>query len=204
MLEEKVGYLAVVKKEKKEDFDSLLVAKKEKQREIAKIEKEKRNKEKLRKELIAAQKRLQNLIATMEKERKKKQKKGVVEKTYVKGKGTLDWPCRGKVVATFGTVKDPRYGTKIKNQGIDIKCSASVKAVQSGTVVFSDRYLGYGNMVIISHGKGYYSVYSYLDAVKVKKGQKVRKGELIGSCSDILHFEWRVNAKSVNPLKWLK
>ena len=203
-LEERISYLTSVKKEKEEDYYSLIVAKKEKKQEIAKIEREKKKKEKLRKELIVAQRRLQNLIASMEKKRKQKQKTGIKEKFYVKGKGTLDWPCRGKIVAPFGTVKDPRYGTKIKNQGIDIRCSGSVKAVQSGSVVFSDRYLGYENMVIIYHGKGFYSVYAYLDAVKVKKGQKIKKGEVIGSCKDVLHFEWRINAKSVNPLKWLK
>ncbi len=204
-LQKNIEYLGSIKEEKNQEIDSLRMARLEKRNEIKRIENEKRKKKKLEKELLAAQRRLENLISRMERERKKKST-GKKEKSYVKkkGKGTLDWPCKGKVVAGFGLVRHPRYGTKIKNQGIDIKCSGKVKAVLSGTVVFSDKYLGYGNMVIISHGKGYYSVYSNLDGVRVKSGNKVKKGDVIGTCNDILHFEWRVNARSVDPLKWLK
>jgi septal ring factor EnvC (AmiA/AmiB activator) len=122
-----------------------------------------------------------------------------------KRKGVLPWPVQGQVVTRFGTVVDPKYGTVTKSTGIDIvtRRGDRVVAVDSGKVSFADIFMGYGRMIIIDHGGRVHSIYSKLDEVKVKVGSKVAKGGVIALSGDTLHFEFRVEGKSVDPMEWL-
>jgi septal ring factor EnvC (AmiA/AmiB activator) len=119
--------------------------------------------------------------------------------------GTLPWPVQGEVVTQFGSIVDPKYGTVTKSTGIDIatRSGSPVQAVDSGKVSFADIFIGYGRMVILDHGNRCHSIYSELSDVKVKVGAKVAKGSTIALSGDTLHFEYRVNGKSVDPLDWL-
>lgn len=70
---------------------------------------------------------------------------------------------------------------------------------------------GYGKYIIIDHGGGYRTVYAHLSAVNVRAGQKVSKGQFIGRVGNTgqsygahLHFEIRINGKSVNPVSYLR
>lgn len=117
--------------------------------------------------------------------------------------------------AGFADYRTYRYkGKEIDRQvhlGQDIASvrHASVKAANNGKVVFTD-YLGiYGNMVIIDHGTGIFSLYSHLSQINVVVDQMVSKGEVIaltGSTGmaggDHLHFSMLVNGIMVNPLEW--
>jgi septal ring factor EnvC (AmiA/AmiB activator) len=122
------------------------------------------------------------------------------------GRGTLPWPARGTVVAVFGSKSDPKYGTRTVNRGIDLKTEwgATVSAVDSGTVSFADRFMGYGNTVILDHGRRRHSVYSRLAEIQVRVGERLRPGQRIGASGDTLHFEFRVNGKSADPLLYLQ
>ena len=73
-------------------------------------------------------------------------------------------------------------------------------------MIFADKKGSYGNLVILSHGDGWHSVYGYLDRITVKVGEQVGKGERIGlvgntgiAKGDELHFELRRNNKPVDP-----
>ncbi len=116
------------------------------------------------------------------------------------------WPVRGKVVRGFGL----RDG--VRNTGIDIrvKPGTPVRASSSGKVVFAGRVGEYGNVVIIDHGKGYKTVYGYLERIVVKKGQPVRKGQVIGysgydlsTMEAVLHFEVRIGGRPRDPITFL-
>jgi len=120
-------------------------------------------------------------------------------------RGTLPWPAQGQVVARFGSIVDPKYGTVTKSTGIDIatRAGSAVMAVDSGRVSFADIFLGYGRMIILDHGQRIHSIYSRLGDVKVKVGDVVGKRNVIALAGDTLHFEFRVGGKSVDPLQYL-
>jgi len=84
-------------------------------------------------------------------------------------------------------------------------------AVNAGKVIFSGRKGGYGNVVKIKHRGGYVSLYAHQSRIRVKKGQQVKKGQVIGyvgstgrSTGPHLHFGLYKNGRAVDPLKVLK
>lgn len=102
-------------------------------------------------------------------------------------------------------------GADAYHKGFDFASvkNAPVKAANNGVVVFTG-FLGiYGNSVIIDHGLCVYSLYSHLDSINVKEGQKVDKNTVIGrtgttglAVGDHLHFGLLVNGIEVNPIEW--
>lgn len=95
--------------------------------------------------------------------------------------------------------------------GIDIASVRrdNVKAANSGIVVYAD-YLGiYGNMVIVDHGQGVFSLYSHLSQIDVTPGTQVTKGDLLGltgttgmAGGDHLHFSMLIHGLYVTPREW--
>jgi murein DD-endopeptidase MepM/ murein hydrolase activator NlpD len=95
--------------------------------------------------------------------------------------------------------------------GMDIASTkhANIKAAGTGTVVFGD-YLGiYGNMVLLDHGQGVYSLYSHLSQINVAVGDSLNKGDILGNSGtsgmaggDHLHFSMLVNGIFVTPVEW--
>ncbi len=95
--------------------------------------------------------------------------------------------------------------------GIDLASTshAEVEAANNGKVIYAD-YLGiYGNMVVLDHGLGIFSLYSHLSQIGVNKGDIVKKGDVVGATGtsgmaggDHLHFSILVNGVLVNPLEW--
>ncbi len=95
--------------------------------------------------------------------------------------------------------------------GIDLASTrhADVEAANKGIVVYADYHGIYGNMVVLDHGLGVYSLYSHLSSIEVKSGDMVEKDALIGKTGttgmaggDHLHFSMLVNGILVNPLEW--
>ncbi|MEN9979547.1 MAG: peptidoglycan DD-metalloendopeptidase family protein [candidate division WOR-3 bacterium] len=121
-------------------------------------------------------------------------------------KGRLAWPVSGTVISGFGVQVEPKYGTRVKNSGIDISCAkgSPVRAVWEGTVSYADVFMGQGLMVILEHGGGYYTVYSRLSEIRVKPGARIKKGEVLGFSGEVLHFEFRIGGKAVDPQDWLE
>jgi lipoprotein NlpD len=119
----------------------------------------------------------------------------------------LRWPVSGKVMSRFG-----RRGSRM-HDGIDIngKEGAPIYAAAAGEVVYSDQRLtGYGKLVIIRHTRDLFTAYAHNQRNLVRKGDKVRAGDLIarvgrtGRTSGAhLHFEVRRGATPVNPLAYL-
>jgi murein DD-endopeptidase MepM/ murein hydrolase activator NlpD len=133
--------------------------------------------------------------------------------TLTSAYGKLDWPVEGEIIEGFGRSQHPIYGTAVINNGIDIRAprGTPIKAVESGTVQFVDWYGAYGKTVILDHQGGHYSIYSHLEDVSVKPGQKVAHGAVIGTVGDTgsldgpkLHFEIRKGGKAVDPISWLR
>jgi len=120
----------------------------------------------------------------------------------------FDWPVKGSVIATFGT-----GGIGRRNDGINIAApsGATVRAAADGEVVYRGAELdGYGNLLLIKHNGGYVTAYAHNDVMLVRKGQKVKQGQIIakvGATGAVnepqLHFEIRHNLKSIDPMGYL-
>lgn len=118
------------------------------------------------------------------------------------------WPTDGRIIT--------RYGEKVNgtaNDGIDISVpeGTPVKAAENGTVIYSGSELAdFGNLILVSHRGGWVSAYAHASANKVKRGDKVQRGQVIALSGRTgnakvpkLHFELRKNSTPVNPLTYL-
>jgi septal ring factor EnvC (AmiA/AmiB activator) len=127
-------------------------------------------------------------------------------------KGNLLWPVRGEILNRFGASKHPRYGTQTFSSGVDIKAieGQEVVAVADGQVELVDWVRGYGKTVILSHGNGYYTLYSHASRVLVAPGERVTAGKAVALAGatdslhgDCVHFEVRRGGQAIDPLPWL-
>ncbi|UCC11883.1 MAG: peptidoglycan DD-metalloendopeptidase family protein [candidate division WOR-3 bacterium] len=208
--EELIERLEQRKKDKETELARLNDERRLKKNILDKVAREESEKIKLEKELKSAQRKLEELIVKLEKERVKVH----TGPSYVENqRGTLTWPCRGTVVTQFGKIIHPKYNTKTKNNGIDISASYgdNVHAVAPGKVVYADRFMGYGNMVLVDHLDGFYSLYGHLAEILVDIGQQITEGRIIGRIGEsgslsgpMLHFELRKDGKPVDPLAYLR
>jgi murein DD-endopeptidase MepM/ murein hydrolase activator NlpD len=118
------------------------------------------------------------------------------------------WPVKGRVISGFGTKPDGGH-----NDGINISVpqGTAVKAAENGVVAYAGNELkGYGNLVLIRHANNWVSAYANNEELLVKRGDKVRRGEIIakagttGSVSQPqVHFELRKGSRPVDPTKYM-
>lgn len=120
--------------------------------------------------------------------------------------GRFIWPVEGKVSSGFGVRSGRRH------DGIDISVprGTAVKAADAGTVVFSSRLRGYGNLILIRHQDEFFTAYAHNARNLKKKGDKVKRGEVISRVGSTgrtsgphLHFEVRRGSEARNPLFFL-
>ncbi len=127
-------------------------------------------------------------------------------------RGALPWPAQGVVIGRFGRQTSSRFGTAIARSGIEISIAEGqpVRAVHEGTVAYADQFTGYGNLVIVDHGDGAYSLYGYLSSLGVARGAHLDLQSELGTSgrapngNPALYFELRIDGKPVDPLQWLK
>jgi murein hydrolase activator len=136
-----------------------------------------------------------------------------LSKDFQKNKGRLPWPVKhGVITGYFGKQQHPTIKTvDITNNGIDIRTDqgAPVRAVFEGKVAGTQFIPGYNYMVILQHGL-YYTVYSNLEEVNVKKGGEVKTRQTIGKVStdrktntSEVHFEIWKEKRRLNPSHWV-
>ena len=126
-----------------------------------------------------------------------------------KREGKFIYPVQGKMIATFGSSE---HGSR--NDGINIHAPAGTafKAVENGVVAYADNELkGFGNLILIKHADGWITAYAHAQDLIVKKGQTVKRGDIIGHVGSTgnvktpqLHFEIRKGTKAVDPMNYLK
>lgn len=132
---------------------------------------------------------------------------------FEQNKGKLSMPVRGVITKYFGQQRHPTIkNITIDSPGIDIKTDkgAQARAVFRGEVVGIQFIPGYNYMVIIKHGR-YYTVYSNLTELSVKRGQKISTREAIGTVTTdritgtaSLHFEVWKEKQRLNPTRWVR
>jgi murein hydrolase activator len=128
-------------------------------------------------------------------------------------RGALSWPVRGEVVAEFGRQRSRRFATFTINNGLSIAAEpgTEIRAIFDGTVLYSQWFKGYGNLVILDHGERVFSLYGNTRSVRVTQGDRVMAGEVVGAVAEaeedgggMLYFEIREDNQPVNPRVWLR
>ena len=121
---------------------------------------------------------------------------------------SMRWPARGKIISGFGSKPNG-----MKNEGINIAMpeGTNVQAAEGGVVAYAGNELkGYGNLVLVRHPGGYVTAYAHTSQILVKKGDTVKRGDVIaksGSTGAVqspqLHFEVRKGATALDPSTFL-
>ena len=124
-------------------------------------------------------------------------------------KGKLVLPVKGMVSNRYGS---PRPDSTVLWKGLFLRAAASqpVKAVAAGRVVFAEWLRGFGNLLIIDHGKGYMSLYGNNETLYKQVGDVLRGGDTIAAVGNTggnedsgLYFELRHEGKPMDPMKWV-
>lgn len=127
--------------------------------------------------------------------------------------GALAWPVDGTVIERFGRQRNPKFSTVTINNGLKIEAApgTAVRAVFEGTVLFSQWFKGYGNLIILDHGNRVFSLYGNVKSPLVNVGDRIANGQHIAgvgesedASSGHLYFEIRQDNRPEDPQKWLR
>ena len=130
----------------------------------------------------------------------------------VRGTGVFVFPVNGRITSRFGYRRHPILGTSRLHAGVDFGAptGTTIYAADTGRVIFSGWYGGYGNTVIVDHGGGITTLYAHSSRLFVSVGQSVNQGQAIAAVGSTglstgphLHFEVRQNGSPVNPMAYL-
>lgn len=127
--------------------------------------------------------------------------------------GELVAPVDAPVARGFGRVVDEEFRTETFRKGVDFAAPAGdpVRAVAAGEVRFAGWFRGYGRIVILDHGDGYFTVSGHLDRLDVAVGDALDEGDVLGTVGETgslsgprLYFEIRRGAEPLDPARWLQ
>lgn len=133
-------------------------------------------------------------------------------RSFASLKGRLPWPTAGDLASTFGRQEHARYRTVTFNHGIEINAPEGQKiaSVSDGVVLYADWFKGYGRLIVLDHGEGYYTVYAHAGEILVRVGDRVATGQtigLVGTAGSVtgsqLYFEVRYQGGAQDPVAWL-
>ncbi|MFQ5354142.1 MAG: murein hydrolase activator EnvC family protein [Thermodesulfobacteriota bacterium] len=173
---------------------------------LGEVRREKDKGLKVLKELEEAAKELSGIITKLEREA------GQSYSGFGAMKGRLIMPVSGVITSRYGKVMHPKFKTITFNKGIIISAplGKSVKSVYGGRVIYTGWLKGYGQLVILDHGGGFYTLFAYLDKVLKSRGERVEIGETVALVGDTgpysesgLYFEIRKKGVPQDPVKWL-
>jgi murein DD-endopeptidase MepM/ murein hydrolase activator NlpD len=130
----------------------------------------------------------------------------------VRGTGRFVFPANARISSGFGNRVHPILGYSRFHGGVDFAApqGTAIYAADSGQVIFSGWYGGYGQTVIVDHGGGITTLYAHASRLLVREGQAVQQGQSIATVGSTglstgphLHFEVRRNGNPVNPMGYL-
>ena len=134
-------------------------------------------------------------------------------------KHSLPWPVQGKVISRYGRESVPLLKTWIVREGIRISAprSAPVFPVMAGKVIYAGPFRTYGNVVIVDHEQGFFTIYGLLENISVSKNDAVTTASPLGSAGtdtqsvsggadkdvSAVYFEIRIGSEAIDPQQWL-
>ena len=175
-------------------------------------------------ELHKSASELNNLLASFERKRKEESKKTSATQRSKTGNTpkinvpahSLPWPVKGTVISQFGKEYRADLNTWIFRDGIKIAAvgGAPVRASAAGSVIYAGPFRSYGNVVIMDHGKGFFTIYGFLKQINATVGDKIESQGLVGTVGrdtqsssgtgkNAVYFEIRQGTTAVDPLDWL-
>jgi septal ring factor EnvC (AmiA/AmiB activator) len=121
-------------------------------------------------------------------------------------RGVLDWPVAGRVIRGFGPRLDPRYGTRVPHNGLQLTTASldQVRSIYGGHVLLAAPLEGYGLTAIVLHPGRIFSLYAGLAELKVAKDDVLSLGQVVGVVTGQFYFEIRVENRPENPVDWLR
>ncbi len=206
------------KESKKLDSDKI-----KKEKFLTQIKTEKSNLEKKLEKKQKLVKEIENLVFKLQKDEKemkrretelakiRSEKRKPTNGNFVSLKGKMPWPVNGKIISHFGKQTNKELNTVTESSGIDIEAipGAPVEAVLDGMVTTITYLRGYGNLIIVDHGSGYFSVYANIEKIQFTENEYVQQYSILGYVADNnskynkFHFEIWGNNTKLNPEKWL-
>jgi murein DD-endopeptidase MepM/ murein hydrolase activator NlpD len=123
------------------------------------------------------------------------------------------WPVAGYLSSLFGRRPDPFTGEPDYHTGLDVSAplGTPIWATADGRVESAEYNGNYGKSIVLDHGYGIATRFGHLSSFNVRKGQQVRRGQVIGyvgstgrATSTHLHYEILVNGSPLNPLRFLR
>ena len=164
--------------------------------------------------------RLTQLVAKLAKMLTRQKSKGVFNndklpdnrfdgKPFEQLKGKLSLPVMGTVVNKFGSA---RSDSTVSWKGLQLRAASGqpVKSVAAGRVVFADWLRGFGNLLIVDHGKGYMSLYGNNETLFKQVGDILHGGDTIAAVGNSggnedygVYFELRHRGEPIDPIKWI-
>jgi len=138
---------------------------------------------------------------------------GIVDALSSSGATLERRPVRGQITSPFGVRQDPiRRRRRKHHNGLDFEATRGtlVRAAGPGTITSARRAGGYGRVIYVDHGDGLETRYAHLQKIKVREGEFVPAGAIIGTVGSSgratgphLHFEVRVDGRPVAPSEFL-
>lgn len=125
---------------------------------------------------------------------------------FQRGSLRFEWPVRGTITSRFGWRRSRMH------EGVDIaaRSGTPVRAAEAGRVIYASRLGGYGKVVVVRHAGSYETVYAHNRRFRVRKGEQVKKGEVLAEVGETgnasaphLHFEVRRDDAPKDPLLFL-
>jgi septal ring factor EnvC (AmiA/AmiB activator) len=196
---------------------------------LVKVRQDRTSYEKSLKELQANASRLQTMMERLEALSRRKlssrhEKPGgklkplaelppVPDRGFASQKGRMSLPVRGEIIETYGKHKHPEFNSFTFSKGLSISAAAGseIKSIYEGSVIFADYFKGFGNMIIVDHGGGYFSLYAHAAKITKKVGAEVARHETVATVGDsdsskgsMLYFEIRHQGKPVDPAGWVR
>ncbi|MBD2595616.1 peptidoglycan DD-metalloendopeptidase family protein [Nostoc spongiaeforme FACHB-130] len=151
---------------------------------------------------------IQEKVAALEGRSKTNSRNSII----IRGTGMFAYPSNAPTSSPFGWRVHPILGYRRFHAGLDFAASygSTIRAADSGTVIFAGWYGGYGRAVIIDHGNGLTTLYGHSSELFVSEGQGVQRGQAIAAVGSTgfstgphLHFEVRRRGTPINPADFL-
>lgn len=182
----------------------------EKEKLLASLQAEESGSEKRLATLEEKAKRLEHLVDVLARQHEGQPVAGDIRTVQ----GALSWPVQGKVIESFGRQRDPKFSTYTVSNGLKIAAmpGTGVRAIFQGTVLYSQWFKGYGNLIVVDHGNRIFSLYGNLKGPAVAIGDRVSAGQTIAGVGEsedaqpggYLYFEIRQDNRPEDPRKWLR
>ncbi|MGH8002247.1 MAG: murein hydrolase activator EnvC family protein [Brasilonema sp.] len=155
---------------------------------------------------------IQQKVAKVEAPKKTQIKAFSSNSIILRGTRLFAYPTNASTSSTFGWRMHPIVGERRFHTGLDFAANygSTIRAAETGTVIFAGWYGGYGKAVIIHHGNGMTTLYAHTSELYVSEGQTVKRGQPVAAVGSTglstgphLHFEVRRHGTPVDPMNYL-